>query len=1425
MCDRTAPTPSAMSEADSLHHADAVLSKTHNVLCSLDTQRYEIADEYTDAFNISAVGHSVHDDIDTVISPTAHSEHHAQQAKSDTFEVGSDKENVPASTNTQQEQRVDVDTSKKSLSLGPSPLNRSAAEFTQRYKTSSMHSTLPYSSIPLSTRQFSYNSIPVTTRNRSLSNTWTSKFAVTQPLQPDVLNMSQTYDVVSTPVVPSYDNLYNTISQFKHKLRSDFDASIMQLNKQLKQNRADLQQHTIQLIDNIELTFNHKIKNVMAEYNTIQLEYKQYVKNELYQLTRTVNECKHTYDSKYIELNNKYALLDKLYAQAPKPAQSTEVSLSKQYDLSTVYKELDTVKHNLQQSLAQYVQSTETRLIDINTHILELRKIIETILNNEQLTLQTRDKALNDEMTKLRHFVQSEIDSMLSNTYTLIKSLKRQLDDRDTLINKLTESVDQLKLERTYGISSVNTSASSVDSASVQHLLQRISTVENKQAHVLDDSVIAQLTQQIHTAISSKIVEQTQQREAEWSKQWEKQQLEIASLRQALIRAGVAVDSNSEVDVNKQLLDVKATVADVSKRVSSIDSGYTADMQRTNTLLSELKQAQAQLQQQLSQLQSNVTQLSTEHAGTANDVKQCSATTVQLSDKLSAVDTASTQALTNSQQAHTAIEQLQSTTTQHHTAIQDMQQFIETAKHTVEQHDNKLQQLDERIDAHGQTVVAVNRRIDTLNTSSIPSDATTVLPAALTDVHQQLQQHSAELAQLAVQLKEHQTAALNLTAINESHVDSITDKLNTTSEQYQAALKQHSLTVQQLQTTVMQLQQRVDEVAAQHTDAIKQHSDSVTAQLTQLTTQPAATPTAAVAELLSGSSVETLTMQITDLQLQLTSLQQQIESAGKQHAAALTEHVDDTDHKLTALSNRVDAVDIAHTDYKKANDTALAQLKQLPNTPASTVRSTSDTVSSMQIDILTKHLNSLQTDLTKCQQQVQQHTQSTSKSLTDVHTNIAELSTEQQVQHKTVQALEATLTALHADVDTNYEHTQQGFSQTVIDLQSLTDKVHTLQQVIQHVETEFEVLTSSQLPNQSPTMAYTKVQSPVKSEHFAKPVALSRKNSTANQHVAVAAATQHTVPASPAAKQAQAAQAQRMIDLSDDASKHNHIQFDTIAEPSRALSQSQQLNMSMSSAQLPPLHIRDGSADYSMFNMHSPINAVQNTLPSIEPTPVKRVDSTAQSNNVHSFHNSTVSSVQHNNTVEQVKAEVQPAAKRAVVDTDLSLSMNDSNPSHDLSEFTFGSPAPVKHTVAKPASTAAPQPAAATVKPATPNKSSMFAAFGVADDEPAATQPVAVRTKSIPPPLPANYQLTVNTAHAAPAKTEIKTPTFNNAAANSNGTSKSVLNSTAQPAQTIIQQTKPYVAKKDDVSVSEQFVSELDDFDFSIADADLSYKD
>ena len=1431
----------------SLHNITNVLSTTNNVLNKIDIHTNGMDDEYTDAFNMSAVDdHSVHESMDPItavpITSTTQYNDTGTQSNNDI----NDKENEQNNANVQHNPPKSMLNNKLYKPYIGSMMDQSINDITNRYKfNNNFTSTMPYNgssnNILSNSRQFSYNSIPLSTRHRSHSSAGISIRQYT-PIRPntiqsnEVLNMSHTYDITSSPVVPSYDTLYNNITQFKHKLRTDFDSSIQNIKQQLKSNKNDLQQHTIQLIDNIEISFAHKIKNVVNEYSAIQLEYKQYVKNELYQLNRIINECKHTYDMKYTELNNKYSLMDKLYLQSTQQSTIPSNSLPQQIDLASIYKQLDTHKHTIQQSIAQYVQSNETRLIDINTHILELRKIIESILDNESITLQQRDQTLNSELVKIRSFVQGEIDSTLSNTYTLIKSLKRQLDDRDIQINKLMESVDTMKLERQYGTTAGT--ATPIDQSSIQHLLQRISSVESKQSHSqMDDTLIQQLTQSIHKSISDKLHQQTEQRESEWNKQWELQQLEIQSLRQSLIRAGVAVENDGVSDMSKHVNQLQQTVNNITTRIESIDQRTLNDSQKTVSSLS-------QLAQQHNELNHTINTLSGQHTSTSNTIRQLTISHDELQHQVTAIGSDSTLALSQCKQSASSIDQLHNTTTNLSTTLnstlQQHKQYIDDLHQSISSHSDKLHQLDARMDTHGETVVAVSHKIDSIQSQpqSQPLKQTDII---VSELQSQLQLHTNEISRLTSQLQEQADHALNLTQINESHVDTITDKLNTTSDTYQTALKQHGHTVDKLHSTVEQLQQQLSQVTISHTESLQQHSDTVHMQLNHLKAQIGST-NCNNNDTGSAAQYDVLTEQMNTLQSELNAVKQSIASLATHHESSLAEHETDIDHRLTALSSRLDTLDMSHNDYKQYNDTQLQQLKLSSTAVISPVVpvSPTDSVSTLQVDILTKHLNSLQSDLTKLQQSVQQQSTATTHSISDINNNISELTNVSQAHNKLIQAVESTLSALHVDIDSNYEHTQQGFNQCILDLRSLSDKVHALQ-------SESGTCTSH-LPETSPALQHhtlnatpTQPHSTTDSHPFAKPVLLSRTNSLAgNQHVAVTLATNNIHIPSPAAKQAQAATAQRLLDASEDSSEDNnidHIQFDT---EHNNITQSNMSISTLSAAQLPPLHIRDNS-DESMFHLHSPIHIMNSTniqpmigtVPSTNQTPIKHIDHhiNNQSSTVHNIHidiNKPNVQSQHNSTQQHSTANITPKPISSVsvrqanaLDTDLSLSMGSNNESNDMSEFTFGSPAPVTQSI---------QPTAVTsvsiVKQPTPHtgSKSMFSAFGIDDSEHEADMKQSV-VESVPVststtahhPLSTN-QLSVDTVdHHTPT---IKTPTFNTAA---QPVFHTKLNNTSSLYS--VRTTDNVTIKHPDLSLSEQFVSELDDLDFSIADADLSYKD
>lgn len=247
-----------------------------------------------------------------------------------------------------------------------------------------------------------------------------------------------------------------TVSAFKTKMRADFDSTFSTLERKSRTQRKELLAHVTASLEEAESRLAAALKTNLNDYQLLEIEFRKNLKMDLYQLRSDMeSEMRHQEEVR-TEMQRKMKMQESVALELRQKLEelligrggaggplSPSGSLAWDQQLLSFQHSLEALQTKFSLELLGSKKESEMKLIDVGHQILDLRRVVESGLQQDEANQRAQADLLREHAERAAADCQTKVDESLAHMNTLLKNLYRNLElqsqNQDVLHGQLSE--------------------------------------------------------------------------------------------------------------------------------------------------------------------------------------------------------------------------------------------------------------------------------------------------------------------------------------------------------------------------------------------------------------------------------------------------------------------------------------------------------------------------------------------------------------------------------------------------------------------------------------------------------------------------------------------------------------------------------------------------------------------------------------------------------------------------------------------------------------------------------------------------------------------------------------------------------------------------------------------------------------------------
>jgi hypothetical protein len=267
------------------------------------------------------------------------------------------------------------------------------------------------------------------------------------------------------------DALYQGMDAFKGRMRAELEAFQGSLDRRVRSNRKDVLEHMHEVVDTAEGDWARRLKKEVGEHQLLEIDFRKKLAGDIHAAQHSMQQQLRDQKAAVQEINRTLQFNETYFEQLR--ASVAELGVSggsvvggrrsgvggapeaeaehKHVGVTLLREEMTRSHLELREGLAGSRRLAEEQALSTSRSILELRKLLESIIDSEEKNCQARDLSVAKAFADMERKHAAFVDHSLEEMHQLVRQMDAQLDSQGQMVDSLREGLQRVE-ERSQGL-------------------------------------------------------------------------------------------------------------------------------------------------------------------------------------------------------------------------------------------------------------------------------------------------------------------------------------------------------------------------------------------------------------------------------------------------------------------------------------------------------------------------------------------------------------------------------------------------------------------------------------------------------------------------------------------------------------------------------------------------------------------------------------------------------------------------------------------------------------------------------------------------------------------------------------------------------------------------------------------------------------
>jgi hypothetical protein len=227
------------------------------------------------------------------------------------------------------------------------------------------------------------------------------------------------------------------VSSFKTRMRADFDATFTSVERKSRTQRKEILAHVTASLEEVESRLAASLKSNLGDYQLLEIEFRRNLKSDLYTLRNEMEAAIRNEEEMRTELARKMKQQESISLELRQKVEEALLGRgsagpggfhSVDQQMIAFQHSLDALQTKFALDLIGHKKEGELKNVDLSHQILDLRRIVDSLLTNEEAHQRSQAELILRNGEKLAGEMQARVDESLANMNGLLKNLYKNLE-------------------------------------------------------------------------------------------------------------------------------------------------------------------------------------------------------------------------------------------------------------------------------------------------------------------------------------------------------------------------------------------------------------------------------------------------------------------------------------------------------------------------------------------------------------------------------------------------------------------------------------------------------------------------------------------------------------------------------------------------------------------------------------------------------------------------------------------------------------------------------------------------------------------------------------------------------------------------------------------------------------------------------------
>jgi predicted nucleic acid-binding Zn-ribbon protein len=247
-------------------------------------------------------------------------------------------------------------------------------------------------------------------------------------------------------------------------MRADYDSTFTALERKSRTHRKELLHHVTASLEDVETRLSNTLKSNLNDYQLLEIEFRKNMKKDLYALRAEMEAAVRNEETIRTDMTRKLKSQESFSQELRAKVEELlvgrsisgggSVALLPSGSSGGLYLDqqflhfqhsLDSLNSKFSLDAMSVRKDLEVSRMDTAAQILELRKVVEGVLTNEEATARAADERIRNGIAEMAGEMQKRLEESTGNTNALLKNLYRNLEIQNQNQDVLAAQIGEMQ--------------------------------------------------------------------------------------------------------------------------------------------------------------------------------------------------------------------------------------------------------------------------------------------------------------------------------------------------------------------------------------------------------------------------------------------------------------------------------------------------------------------------------------------------------------------------------------------------------------------------------------------------------------------------------------------------------------------------------------------------------------------------------------------------------------------------------------------------------------------------------------------------------------------------------------------------------------------------------------------------------------------